>query len=136
MQALRRVAGCLMVAAPLLLTGCGGDNAPPATAPLDSPTTVVASGVQPSTVTQSIEVTFRAGSVVGGVRRARVRLNHPVALAVTSDVAGALHVHGYNLERQLTAGGTSTLEFDATIPGLFEVELHDAKKRLIELEVR
>ena len=66
----------------------------------------------------------------------RVALGEPVTLAVTSDVADEVHVHGYDTHVDLVAGQESTLTFTADIPGRFEVELEGAGTLLVEIEVK
>jgi hypothetical protein len=46
-----------------------------------------------------------------------------------------VHVHGYDLATALTPGTPAELTFDATIPGVFEVELHEAGTVLLSLQV-
>ena len=58
-----------------------------------------------------------------------------VTLVLTSDVADQVHVHGYDLTAELVPGQPSEIAFAATIPGVFEVELHDAGTVLLSLQV-
>lgn len=83
-----------------------------------------------------IEVTITGGNVDGGVRRETVKLNSQVTLRVTSDVADELHVHSYDLKADLVPGQSADLTFLAKVPGVFEVELEDRQKKVLELEVR
>ena len=46
-----------------------------------------------------------------------------VVLAVTSDVADEVHLHGYDISRDVGAGGTVRITFRAKLPERFEVEL-------------
>lgn len=82
----------------------------------------------------SIEV--RDGEVVGGVQQLEVRLGDPVTIEVLSDEADEMHVHGYDLAKDVKAGEPSTVTFDADIPGEFDVELEDHHMALIVLRVR
>jgi hypothetical protein len=45
-------------------------------------------------------------------------------------------VHGYDLQRELVAGTPAELAFDATLPGVFEVELHETETVLLTLQVQ
>jgi hypothetical protein len=56
-------------------------------------------------------------------------------MVVTSDVADEVHLHGYDIEKELSPGTPVTLQFDATIAGVFEVELHEAGTVLLRLQV-
>ena len=59
-----------------------------------------------------------------------------VTLVITADVADEVHVHGYDLTAELAPGTPAELTFDATLPGVFEVELHDAGTVLLTLQVQ
>ena len=82
-----------------------------------------------------ITITVRGGQVSGETGRVIVPLGTPVTLSVTSDVADEAHVHGYDREVKIPAGGTASVSFTATIPGVFEVELHESKQQLLQLQV-
>jgi hypothetical protein len=56
-------------------------------------------------------------------------------LAVSSDVADKVHLHGYDKEAQIPAGETGSVSFTADIPGVFEVELHESGLQLLQLQV-
>ena len=70
-----------------------------------------------------VRVTIRNGLPVGGPARITVAKGRLVALVVSSDVADEVHVHGYNLMRDVAPGRPVTIQFRATIPGTVEVEL-------------
>jgi heme/copper-type cytochrome/quinol oxidase subunit 2 len=84
---------------------------------------------------QRIEVEVAGGEVTGDTGRVPVVAGEPVTLVVTSDVADEVHVHGYDLEAELSPGQPTEIAFDATIPGVFEVELHEAGTQLLSLQV-
>lgn len=83
-----------------------------------------------------IELTIVGGNVVGGVRRETVKQGAQVTLRVTSDVADELHVHTYDKKTDLVPGQSADLTFLANVPGVFEVELEERHKKVLELEVR
>ena len=56
-------------------------------------------------------------------------------LVVTSDVADEVHLHGYDISRDVAAGGTARIAFRATIPGRFEVELEDRGVQIADMTV-
>jgi FtsP/CotA-like multicopper oxidase with cupredoxin domain len=59
-----------------------------------------------------------------------------VSLRVEADVTDEVHVHGYELLADLSAGERATITFRADIPGVFEIELERAGQLLALLEVR
>jgi hypothetical protein len=131
----------LPLALALPLAGCAGEPADSATATSTSgsaSSTSASSSASPTSsaaTEQRIEVTFAGGKATGDTGRVEVAAGTPVTLVVTSDVADQVHVHGYDIEKELTPGEPASLQFDATIPGVFEVELHEAGTVLLRLQV-
>lgn len=83
-----------------------------------------------------VEVTIAGGQVQTADRRVIVTLNSRVRLIVTSDAADEVHIHGVDEYVDLVAGETATHDFVASIPGTFEVELHEAGDLLFSLQVQ
>jgi hypothetical protein len=82
-----------------------------------------------------VRVTVQDGVPKGGVVRASVDKGDRVVLVVSSDVADEVHVHGYDISRDVRAGGRARIAFRATIPGRFEVELEERHTPIAELTV-
>ncbi|HET6392319.1 MAG TPA: hypothetical protein VFG13_05830 [Blastococcus sp.] len=126
-----------------VLTGCAGTDEAASVGPTTSssssaPAPAGTSSAAPSTPAaagQRIEVTVTGGQVSGDTGRVPVPAGEHVTLVVTSDAPDELHVHGYDLGADLAPGTPATVEFDATIPGVFEVELHEAGTLLLSLQV-
>jgi hypothetical protein len=85
---------------------------------------------------QMIEISIAGGTVTPTPGKTSVKLGSTVMLMVTSDVADAVHVHGYDQEFELAPGETAEFTFTADIPGTFEVETHESGAVLTELEVK
>jgi heme/copper-type cytochrome/quinol oxidase subunit 2 len=58
-----------------------------------------------------------------------------VQFRVKSDVAEEVHVHGYNIAKDLEPGQMTTVSFPASITGIFEIEYEHAKQQIAELRV-
>jgi hypothetical protein len=71
----------------------------------------------------NVRIVVRGGEPVGGIRNVTVSKGRQVVLIVNSDVADEVHLHGYNLKRDVEPGTPSRLPFRATINGTVEVEL-------------
>jgi Cupredoxin-like domain len=54
----------------------------------------------------------------------------------TSGDLTEIHVHGYDLEREVAPGETTSLEFEADLTGRFEIEDHESGEVLGALLVR
>jgi len=86
-----------------------------------SPSTASSSAPAALTITAAVA----DGKVTPAAKQYDVPLGTPVHIEVTSDKKGEIHVHGYELEGQVTKdGGTVSIDFVANTPGLFEVESH------------
>ena len=135
MSALSRLPAALVgLTLAAVLTACAGTAAPDAASPSSS----TAPGETPAAAGpagQLIEVEVTGGRVSGDTGRVPVAADDHVTLVITSDVADEVHVHGYDLETALSPGRPAELAFDATIPGVFEVELHEAGTLLLSLQV-
>ena len=81
-----------------------------------------------------IELKVIDGKLEGGARREAVNLGDEVTLRVSGNSRGDVHVHGYDSYLRLEEGA-GELVFEASIPGVFEVEMEDSHTLLIRLEV-
>ena len=84
---------------------------------------------------QRIEVEVAGGQVSGDTGRVPVAVGTQLTLVITSDATDEVHVHGYDLTADLAPGTPAEISFAATIPGVFEVELHEAGTALLALQV-
>lgn len=76
-----------------------------------------------------------SGGTVERVERFDVPLNGAVRVTVTADISEEVHLHGYDLRADVTADAGAVFEFDATIPGVFEIELEGSGVLIGELQV-
>jgi hypothetical protein len=81
-------------------------------------------------------IVVRGGKPAGGVAKLDYRKGERVRFRVSSDVADEVHVHGYDLMKDVAAGGSVSFDFAASIEGVFEVELEGRKQQIAELTVR
>jgi heme/copper-type cytochrome/quinol oxidase subunit 2 len=58
-----------------------------------------------------------------------------VRFRVRSDVPEEVHIHGYDIAKDLEPNKTTTVSFKATITGIFEIEFEHAKQQIAELRV-
>lgn len=80
-------------------------------------------------------IVIRDGEPVGGVRELEYNAGDQIRFTVESDVADEVHVHGYDLLEDVSAGGEASFDFAAEIEGIFEVELEGRKVQIAELRV-
>jgi hypothetical protein len=128
----RAVVG-LLLALVVPLAGCAG-KAPSASGASSSGGSSAGTTAS-SAAGKRLEVTIAHGKASGDTGRVQVAAGTPVTLVVTSDIADEVHVHGYDIEKELAPGAPATLRFDATLTGVFEVELHKAGIVILRLQV-
>lgn len=80
-------------------------------------------------------IVIRNGKPVGGVEELEFSAGDEIRFRVSSNRADEVHVHGYDVEEEIPAGGSATLAFPADIEGIFEVELHGSETQIAELRV-
>lgn len=110
--------------------GCGDDSDADPSDPADPVVTVGESAEFDSVV----ELDVVDGELVGGSRQVDVGLGDRVQVVVTGDIEDQVHVHGYDLYID-PVDGEGELEFDAIIPGTFEIELEAAGRLLVRMTV-
>jgi hypothetical protein len=81
------------------------------------------------------QITIRNGKPVGGVKELSFDSGERVRFVVTSDVADEIHVHGYDVAKDVRAGGSVRFGFPADLEGVFEVELEGRGEQIAELRV-
>lgn len=137
-------AACVLAA--VALVGCGSDDSESAST-TDTTTTSETTTTTDTTTTETTTTTTEPsgptivrirvvdGQPKGGIVRATVNQGDQVVLVVTSDVADEIHFHGYDISRDVEAGGTVRLPFKATIPGRFEAELESRGVQIADISV-
>ena len=82
------------------------------------------SGSAPETVEFNLDIRDRTLAQDSPVFR--VKNGDTVVLFITSDEAGTIHLHGYDLEDELGEEGVTRMEFVANVEGRFALALHPA----------
>jgi hypothetical protein len=123
----------------IVLAG-GDDENKSATTTQATATTTTPTSTQTTTQTtpsppKPTTITVRDGKPVGGVERLEYDKGDRARFVVSSDVSDEVHVHGYDIARDVEAGGQVRFSFDADLEGVFEVELEDRKEQIAELRV-
>ena len=80
-------------------------------------------------------VVVRDAKPVGGVQKLSFKKGETIDFTVRSDVADEIHFHGYDIGKDVDAGGSVRIKTPATDEGRFEVELENRKQQIAEVEV-
>jgi hypothetical protein len=114
----------------------GGDDDTTKTTPA---TTQATGPTGQKTTTEASEkpvtITVAKAKPVGGVKDLEYTKGERVRFVVRSDVSDEVHVHGYDLMKDVQAGGSVRFDFPAKLEGVFEVELESRKEQIAELRV-
>jgi hypothetical protein len=86
------------------------------------------------TVSRAV-INVRGGEPVGGIRRLSMHKDRRLILVVTADVSDHVHVHGYDIMRDVAPGQPARFDLRTTIVGRFEIELEDRHKQIGQLTV-
>lgn len=81
----------------------------------------------------TIEV--RDGEPVGGVQTLEFDSGEEIRFRVSSDAAEEIHVHGYDIAKDVPAGGTIEFDFPAELEGIYEAELEELGVQIAELRI-
>lgn len=88
----------------------------------------------PQVRTIAIKVIGR--QVIPAPRRVDLRSGERLRLELTSDHDDQVHVHGFEIERDLPANTPVSVDLVGGAPGLYEVETHRPALRVLQIAVR
>lgn len=80
-------------------------------------------------------IVIKNGKPVGGIADLTYDKDEEVRFKVDSDVSDEIHVHGYDIMKDVEAGGSVIFAFPASIEGIFEAELEGRGEQILELTV-
>jgi hypothetical protein len=132
----------------IIANGSGDDDKAKSTAntttvtpaPADTTATGAGSSTQETTTTTPAAPAIPVVTVVdakpqGGVKRISFTKGDTIKFTVRSDTTDEIHFHGYDVHKDVKAGGRVTFSVPATIEGRFIVELEDHGTQIAEVEV-
>jgi hypothetical protein len=136
----------VLVVAYILIRGGSDDDkdsaATPATQSTQTTQSAPATTSTPSTSTEEAppEPAVPTVRVVdakpqGGVKKLDFDKGDQIRFKVVSDTADEIHVHGYDLMKDVEKGGSVSFSFKGSIDGRFVVELEDHGEQIAELDV-
>jgi hypothetical protein len=132
------IALVIAVVAVVLLAG-GGDETDKASksAPTATPTPTATTADGEATETPTPTPTPKPPPLLqaGKVRTLTYQQGDTVRFRVRSDKAEEVHVHGYDIKKELQPNQTATVSFKASITGIFEIEFEGSATQIAELKV-
>jgi heme/copper-type cytochrome/quinol oxidase subunit 2 len=76
---------------------------------------------------QAFRLEIKGGTPAGGVQDFKVKKGDKVTIVVSADAHDVIHLHGYDIEKDIEPGKPATFRFTANIEGIFEIESHVAE---------
>jgi hypothetical protein len=135
------VAALIAVLAVVLLSGSGNEPQRAATGDQATATPSAAADAEPGVpvpVTPEPTATPKPAPPLvtpGKFAQLRFTEGETIRFRVRADTTDHVHVHGYDLMKDVEPGRTVTFSFPASITGIFEVELEDAGEEIARLRV-
>jgi hypothetical protein len=80
-------------------------------------------------------IEIKNGEPVDGVAEIEVSKGDAIQFTVESDTAYEIHMHGYDVSKDVPAGGSVEFDVPADIDGVFEVEIEDTVTPIAEVTV-
>ena len=121
----------------LFIVLSGGDDNNNSTTSTAATTPTTTGGTQTTTpaLPPAKTIVIKGGKPVGGVQKLEYNKGDRIRFVVNSDVTDEVHVHGYDIPKDVKAGGSVSFNFPANLEGVFEVELESRKEQIAELRV-
>jgi FtsP/CotA-like multicopper oxidase with cupredoxin domain len=132
------IAAVIAVVAIVILAGGSGDDSEQASSRQTATPTPSETPVAGATETATPTPTPKPKPPLltgGSVKKLRFKEGDTVRFRVRSDVPEEIHVHGYDIARDLEPGKVVTVSFKATITGIFEIEFEHSGEQIAELRV-
>jgi hypothetical protein len=136
----------VLVVAYLVFSGGGDDNKtasqPAATSTQSTATTggadtsSTATSTAPAAPPPPPTVRVVDAKPQGGIKKLNFNKGDQIRFKVVSDTADEIHVHGYDLMKDVPKNGSVTFSFKGSIDGRFVVELEGHGEQIAELDVQ
>jgi FtsP/CotA-like multicopper oxidase with cupredoxin domain len=136
------VAVVIAIVAVVLLASSGGDDEEPAATGAQSTATPTPGTDEEPAATETATPAPTATPKpeppllqTGKVTKLRFKQGETVRFRVASPGGDQIHVHGYDIEKEIPAGKVVTVSFPADITGIFEIEFHGTAEQIGQLRV-
>ncbi|MCW2985672.1 MAG: hypothetical protein JWR63_3242 [Conexibacter sp.] len=116
----------VLVVAFAIASGSGGNK---------DKTTSSTSAAAPAAPAPTPVVTVVGAKPQGGVQKLKFTKGQTIRFTVKSDTADEIHFHGYDVHKDVKAGGSVTFAVPGKIEGRFVVELEGHKTQIADVEV-
>jgi plastocyanin len=136
--ALLAAAAVVAVVAIIIIGSGGDDNNDSTTAAQTTPAaTVTGTGTLTTPAPKSTiqVITVKNGKAVGGVQTVAVKKGDRARFKVVSDADHEIHLHGFDIAKDVKAGGSVTYNVKTDAPGIYEFEIEDTGTKIGQVKV-
>ncbi len=119
----------------IALSGDEDSGSEPTSTSVESGSTKPGGGSQDAERPAPATIVVENGEPVGGVQELTFSEGGEIRFVVESDVSDEVHFHGYDVGKEVEAGGRVEFEVPATLTGEFEVELEQRVVPIAEITV-
>jgi plastocyanin len=137
-MALLAAAAVVAVVAIVIIGTGDGDDKDSTTAGQTTPTATVTGS---STLTAPAPeppipvITIENGKAVGGVQTVTVKQGDRARFKVVSDADHEIHLHGFDIAKDVKAGGSVTFNVKTDAPGIYEFEIEETGTEIGQVKV-
>jgi hypothetical protein len=85
---------------------------------------------------QTFRIALKAHKPVGGRKTIKISKGDRALLVVSSDGKDTVHLHGWNIEREVTPAKPGRFAFTAKNEGAYELESHTTEQKLATIQVQ
>jgi hypothetical protein len=115
--------------------GDDGDSSSASTAVTTTTTTNSQGKTVEETEPAAETIRIKGGQPVGGVAELTYVKGDVIDIVVKSDEAAEIHLHGYDIPKEVEAGGQVEFKVPADIEGKFEMEIEETATPIAEITV-
>ncbi len=134
-QRIGLLVAAVVVAVVAVILISNGDDDDSSSTDSTAQTTTTGGGTTTTEKAEVPTITIKDGKPVGGVQEIEVDKGDTIRFKVKSDADHEIHMHGYDIAKDVEAGGEVTYNVPADIDGIFEIEIEDLKEQIAELRV-
>jgi len=126
-------AAAVVAVVAIVIIGSGGSDSKDSTtaAQTTSATGTPGSSTAPTPAKPAIQViTIENGKAIGGVQTVSVKQGDRARFKVVSDADHEIHLHGFDIAKDVKAGGSVTYDVKTDAPGIYEFEIEETGTKI------
>jgi plastocyanin len=131
-------AAAVVAVVAIVIIGTGGDDNNGSTTPAQTTPAPSTQGSRTATTPPKPTiptVTIKNGKAVGGVQTVSVKQGDRARFEVASDADHEIHLHGFDIAKDVNAGGSVTFNVKTDAPGIYEFEIEETGTEIGQVKV-